>query len=316
MHPEYKQYINPGALRRMSNVIRMGLTASRISLENAGIEQPGAIVIGSGLGCVQDTAKFLNQVISQNEQLLNPTPFIQSTHNTVSGQIALMLGCREYNLTFSQKSFSFESALLDAIMLSGENARRSILLGGIDEIVPESYKLMVESGCAKGSFEEDMFNSNTPGAVAGEGAAFFVLSGEKDAGSMARIDDLEILNGYRGTGELHNQLNTFLDRNGITPDEIDLVVSGRNGDVRFRGVFDEIEGHFKNSILSGYKHLVGEYDTAISFGLFLASRIIQFNDIPHAVRFNHMDRKKISKVLVFNGSKGQDFSFILLSNVA
>ena len=91
----------------MSPVIRMGLTASMVCMEKAGLEKPDAILVGSGLGCVRDTAKFLNQVIDNQELLLNPTAFIQSTHNTVSGQIALMLGCRAYNLTFSQNNHLF-----------------------------------------------------------------------------------------------------------------------------------------------------------------------------------------------------------------
>ncbi len=153
LNPDYKQFINPASLRRMSKVIRMGLTASKVCLEAAGISNPGAILIGSGLGCVQDTARFLNQVIDNNEQLLNPTAFIQSTHNTVSGQIALMLGCKEYNLTFTQKTISFETALLDAILLLEEGSAGDILVGGIDEIVEESYDLMVRSGCVKPGLE-------------------------------------------------------------------------------------------------------------------------------------------------------------------
>ncbi len=67
-------------------------------------------------------------------------------------------------------------------------------------------------------------------------------------------------------------------------------------------------------MVTAYKHLVGEYDTAVAFGTYLASRIIQSNDVPLAVRMNDVVREKISKVLVFNGSKGRDFSFILLSD--
>ncbi len=315
LHPEYKQFINPGSLRRMSNVIRMGLTVSRSCMEKAGLEKPGAIIIGSGLGCVQDTAKFLNQVIDQDEQLLNPTAFIQSTHNTVSGQIALLLGCREYNLTFSQKSLSFESALMDAILLLDEKETGNVLVGGIDEIVEESYSLMLKSGCAKASLEADILNSKTPGAVPGEGAAFFLLSGEKQPGSLARMDDMEVINRSLGLHALKEQLSAFLSRNGTSEADIDLLITGRNGDAGSSEIYQGIEDVFTHSVIAGYKHLVGEYDTASAFGMSLASRIIHQNKVPRTIRLNKVAKDKISSCLLFNHSANRDFSFILLSKV-
>jgi 3-oxoacyl-[acyl-carrier-protein] synthase II len=312
-HPDYKQFINAGSLRRMSKVIRMGLATAKACLEQAGTRQPDAILIGSGLGCMEDTAKFLNQLIENNEQLLNPTAFIQSTHNTVSGQIALMLGCRNYNLTFSQKSISFETALLDAMLRLREPGFGDILVGGLDEIVDESFELMVQSGCVKRLKEDSRTKLSTPGAFAGEGATFFMLSDTKTGSSLARLNDLEIINRCPDTLELKGKLENFLARNGLSAEGIDLVVSGANGDDRYKGIDDQVNGWFEKSILAGYKHLVGEFDTASAFGLFLGARIIRDNSVPDAVRINRINRKKISKVLVYNHSKGRDFSFILLS---
>ena len=311
--PDYRQYINPASLRRMSRVIRMGLTASRVCLEKAGIDQPDAILIGSGLGCVQDTARFLNQVIENREQLLNPTAFIQSTHNTVSGQIALMLGCRNYNLTFSQRTISFETALLDAIMLLEEEGTGHILLGGVDEIVGESYDLMLRSGCISAGPLKDVQDSRSGRPVAGEGAAFFLLSDTPGEGSLARIDDLEIIHSCRDSDELKGLLESFLSRNGLSLDEIDLLVSGRNGDARFSGFHNRISSLFEGSVVTGYKHLVGEYDTASAFGTCLAARIIHENRVPPAVILNNASRDQISKGLVFNYSKNRDFTFTLVS---
>ncbi len=313
LHPDYRQYINPGSLRRMSKVIRMGLTASRVCLENAGISQPDAIIIGSGLGCVQETARFLNQIIDQNEQLLNPTAFIQSTHNTVSGQIALMLACKAYNLTFTQKTISFETALLDAMMLLKEDGVSHVLLGGIDEIVEESFRLMVRSGCAKERMGDDILNSATGGAVAGEGATFFVLSDASSGGSLARIDDLEIISRCQGFDLLKARIESFLSRNGLSVEEIDLLVTGKNGDARFSGIYDQVGQLFAGSITAAFKHLVGEYDTSSAFGTFLASKIIQENRVPDAARMNGVLKGHISRALVFNYAKNRDFTFTLLS---
>jgi Beta-ketoacyl synthase, N-terminal domain len=301
LHPQYKEYINPSALRRMSPVIRMGLAASKICMAEAGIETPDAILVGTGLGCVRDTAKFLNQIIDNGEQLLNPTAFIQSTHNTVSGQIALMLGCRKYNLTFSHNSISFESALLDGMLLLDDGEAHNILLGGIDETVDESFQLMQKSGCLKGP--------------AGEGSNFFVLSSHSSERSMARVDGVEILNHCEDSGEITRQTHAFLASKGLDVSGVDLFVSGRNGDVRYHDLYSQQEQLFDPAKVVRYKHLVGEYDTATGFATWLASRIIKDNVIPDvfASRISMPERGPIRRVLLFNQNKGRDFSWILLS---
>ena len=55
----FKEFINPMALRRMSKVVKMGLAASKIVMSDAQLEMPGAIITGTGQGCKQDTEKFL-----------------------------------------------------------------------------------------------------------------------------------------------------------------------------------------------------------------------------------------------------------------
>ena len=73
----------------------------------------------TGLGCLEDTEKFLSSIYTNEEKLLNPTPFIQSTHNTVAGAIALAIKCHGYNATYTHRGFSFESALEDALIATG-----------------------------------------------------------------------------------------------------------------------------------------------------------------------------------------------------
>jgi 3-oxoacyl-(acyl-carrier-protein) synthase len=114
--PVYKDYLPGDMIRRMSHVIKMGVTAGKICLADAGCTMPDAIITGTGLGCLEDTEKFLINMIKNNEEFLTPTSFIQSTHNTVSAQIALILKCHNYNFTYVHRGFSFESALFDSFI--------------------------------------------------------------------------------------------------------------------------------------------------------------------------------------------------------
>ena len=100
IEPDYKEFIDPKLIRRMSHVIKMGVAAAKDCLYKANTEMPGAITTGTALGCLEDTITFLTRIVEQNEELLPPTAFIQSTHNTVGAQIALMLKCHSYNNNF------------------------------------------------------------------------------------------------------------------------------------------------------------------------------------------------------------------------
>jgi hypothetical protein len=313
-HPDYKQFIPPASLRRMSPAIRMGMAASLSCMQRLDLEKPDAILVGSGLGCVKDTLKFLNQVIDQDEQLLNPTAFIQSTHNTVSGQIALALGCRAYNLTFTQKSLSFESALLEALLLAGEEPGRKILLGGIDEVTEESYALLEKSGCVKDAREKQSPDSHSPGALCGEGASFFVVSGVRPATDAVQVDDLMMVHSPSGPATVDKNLMEFLEKQGLTPGDITLVVSGRNGDSRQLDHYLRMERLFPQATLAAYKHLVGEWDTSSAFGLYLASRALLEGGLPGPCILRKGSGGTSRHALLVDQRKGKDYSFILLSS--
>lgn len=298
----------------MSGIVRMGIASSQLCLDHAGIEQPDAIVVGTGLGCVQDTLKFLKQVIENDENLLNPTSFIQSTHNTVSGQIALMMECKKYNMTFSQKAISFETALIDVSMLLKDKDAQHVLVGGIDEIVEESFSLLVQAGCAKAAWEDQVLKSTTPGAIAGEGATFFIMSSSEIDETQSRLDAVEIFNGCSSAKEVVSKLQEFLKSKGLSIADIDVLVSGKNGDVRYNKLYEDIHSLFDNSMVAAYKHLIGEYDTASAFGTYLASKIIYLNTVPESVRLNGQQKEKINRCLLVNYTRDHDLSCILLSD--
>ena len=290
VEPDYKNYINPSSLRRMSRMIKMGITAAKICLAEAGVEKPGAIITGTGLGCIEDTEKFIHSIIDNNEQLLTPTPFIQSTHNTVGGQIALLLNCHEYNFTYVHRGISFESALLDAILLIQENSTDNVLVGGIDELTDNSFLLLQQLG---------FYNSTT---TAGEGSAFFLLSGEKTSSSIAKISCLKTDSGKSDVKSIKQKINDCLYETGKTIDSIDLVLLGDSGNKKTDLICKELRKEiFKNSTVINFKKYCGEYHVASSFALGLA--------------VNRMREKSTSSpasVLIYNNFGGEDHSIILL----
>ena len=130
----------------MSRIIKMGVAAGSMALKQAGLSVPNGIITGTAYGCLDDTGIFLNKMIDNKEYALNPTPFIQSTHNTIGSQIALLLQCQGYNQTYTQGAFSFESALLDALLELTDSPSQSLLVGGVDEITAVSHALQKRFG--------------------------------------------------------------------------------------------------------------------------------------------------------------------------
>ena len=120
--PDYTQWIPAMQLRRMSKPVKMGVASAKMILEgNDG--DIGAINVATAYGLLQDSEIFLSKLVEQNEQMLNPTAFIQSPHNTVAGQIALSLSCPEHNLTYVHRGHSFENALTDILLVAKEKTR-------------------------------------------------------------------------------------------------------------------------------------------------------------------------------------------------
>jgi hypothetical protein len=130
---DYKAFIPPAALRRLSVVLKNSLCCAH----QLTTQYPNAldgIIIGTGLGCLNDTEKFLNTIYTSNTETLSPTAFIQSTHNTIAGQISLALQNHGYNMTHTQHCLSFETALADAMQLLNEDANTLMVGAGEEHI--------------------------------------------------------------------------------------------------------------------------------------------------------------------------------------
>src|SRR6478752_7339210 len=132
IEPDYKTHFSPVALRRLSRILKFSILTAQKSLQDAGLDMPDAIITGTGLGCLEDSEKFLRSVIECQEENLSPTAFIFSTHNTISGQIAMTLKCNRTNNTFSNRYFSFESALLESIFMLKDGDAQNVLVGCAD----------------------------------------------------------------------------------------------------------------------------------------------------------------------------------------
>jgi len=313
IEPNYKEFIPPAMIRRMSKTVKMSSVASTLALKEAGIEKPDSIIVGTGMGCSQDSEKFLKNVLENNEEFLTPTFFIQSTHNTVAGQIALGLQCHGYNFTYVNTSSALEFSLLDAKLQILDGEADNVLVGSTDEKTDRIMELYQLSNSIKKeeNLPSDYLNSKTEGVIWGEGCSFFVLGKEKNESSYAQLKDIQIINKLE-SDETEKFIQEFLVKNNLKNEEIDAVILGFSGDSKSDIYYKKALELFQNSSLLYYKHLSGEFNTASGFSTFMACQILKNQEIPKVMMINDIKKDEIKNVLLYNHLKGDDHSLIFL----
>jgi len=313
--PVYKEFLDPLQTRRLSRIIKMGITSARLCLRNAGCEMPDSIITGTGLGSVEDTEKILAE-LPKEEKFLNPTPFIQSTYNTISSQIAIYLRCHGYNSTYVHRTFSFESGLLDALLQLEEKSAENILVGGIDEMSLNHLMVTRRSGLWKTEIINnlELRKSMSPGAVAGEGSGYFMISASPVPGTYARITGVETIYKPSDFAFIKEKTIGFLQSNGLNLSDIDLIMVGVNGDDRWDGIYDAFTSNiFPGRPVSWFKHLCGEYHTATSFALWATANILKRQMYPPVMQLNDLQPLKIENILIYNQFRNINHSMILVS---
>jgi len=175
------------------------------------------------------------------------------------------------------------------------------LIGGLDEITDMTHRLLTRFGLYKRRpvSNLDLFLSGSKGTIAGEGAAFFLLTGKPSVNDHARLEGITTFYRPENIQEIEHHILSFLKLHQIDLKDIDLVITGRNGDEKG----DEIYNQLGRSVFSqkesiNYKHLCGEYPTSTAFALWLAVNSI---------------RNKIERILIYNHYQQTEHSLLLIS---
>lgn len=317
--PNYRNYINPVAIRRMSKLLKMGISTGMNALERAELEAPDAIITGTGKGSMLDMETFLMQMIEQEEEALTPTAFIQSTYNSVNGWLALQTKCTGYNQTYVHRGNSFETALLDTQMYLAESTDKKTVLSGCYEEITDDY-LIVKSKAGYWKKEliqnTDLYkNEESEGTLAGEGAASFVMSNEQ-GDAKCKIASVKTI-AVPTPSKITNALKQALSDASLGYGDIEVILCGLNGDVRYNGYYKDIlNSHSANTTLATFKHLCGEYDTASGFGLWTAVNILENNTLPESLIRKKGTSSEYKNILLVNHYMDTSASVVLLQSIS
>lgn len=295
IEPDSKEYIVPSEARRMSKILKRTICSAITALNQSEIKAPDAIVTGTGMGCMENSEKFLIDLSRFGENCLKPTLFMQSTHNTISSLIAIVLKNHGYNNTYSHKGISFDSALLDAWLQIKTGGIRSALVGSHDEVTPLIALVMEKA--------YPMYNFISETSVSA------MLSSKNDGvAPICEIEKVELL--YKPSiGELK-------DACGISEKSVLMVgVNGKSmNDCLYSDLIDTLE--YKIPILR-YKHLFGENFSSSALSLYVGAKLMERQFIPEHLILSGGDiiKDRIDEMVLVNHSDGTSWSVIKLRKV-
>jgi hypothetical protein len=194
-----------------------------------------------------------------------------------------LLQSNGYNNTFSHRSFSFESGLLDAQLLLNEEEIKVALVGAVDELTVDSFEILNKLGYYKDK-------------MAGEGASFFVLTPKKEEHSIAKLKAVKFYSNY-SINEMKINTSNFLIENGI--DKVDKLIIGsskKNIELADVAMIETLKME-KNTLF--FKNLCGEFPSSNGFAFGLGCTILK--------------KENLKDILIYNQYDSNNHSFILLS---
>ena len=289
--PNFRDWLPPLESRRMGKIMRRAIVTALKVMNDSGIATPDAVITGTGLGCIENTELFLDQLCREGEEMLKPTYFMQSTHNTISSLIAIKTKCHGYNSTYSHKSISFESALMDAFTQMKLGDISTAMVTGNDEMTPSYFNILQRSG----------YVGQEGQVTAGEASVSMMLSTE-GKGALCEVEKVSL-----AFGEFH--LEQLVD-------SADAVMMGYNGNQENDAVYDRLTADIAHLPVLQYKNIFGECYSASALGIYAAAHCLKQGSAPAFMRMDGADEPmKLQRLLVVNHSDGQSFSGILLKKV-
>lgn len=295
IEPNTKEFMSPAEARRMSKILKRTICSAFAALNKAGVNQPDAIITGTGMGCMENSEKFLVEMSNFGEHCLKPTLFMQSTHNTISSLIAIMLKCHGYNNTYSHRGISFESALLDAWLQIKSGSIQTALVGSHDEVTPFSARILEKT------FPIYKFISET-------NVSIVASSKYNDINPLCEIISVELLHQPKPQ-EIADLIETESDI---------ALMMGLNGtdenDMPYLKVLEELPN--VGTIIK-YKHLFGENFSSSAIAFYAAAHMLSKQVIPDYMLhlMNSTPELAIKEMILINHSDEADWSVVKLKRV-
>lgn len=269
LDPNFRDWLNPLESRRMGKILKRALVTAQKVMHDSGVQQPDAVITGTGLGCIENTELFLDQLCREGEEMLKPTYFMQSTHNTISSLISIHDHLHGYNTTYSHKSVSFDSALLDAFTQLRLGDIQTALVTGNDEMTPSYFSILQRAGYV-----------GQPGQVAAGETSVAMMLTTDPADALCEIEEVSM--------SVRDAQQPFAPA--------DLLVLGTNGVPQNDQLYREVAQHMPGVETFEYKRLFGESYTVSGLGIYAAAHLLSQGRAGRVLFVNHSDNLNVTSV--------------------
>lgn len=287
IEPDTKGLILPAEARRMSKILKRTVCTSITALNHSSIREPQAIVTGTGMGCIENSEKFLVDLCTYGENCLKPTLFMQSTHNTISSLVAIILKCHGYNNTYSHKGISFESALLDAWIQMRGGMISNALVGSHDEVTPFMNLVM------RRTHPEYTFVSEASMAA--------VLTTSPSDQNLCEVAEVRLFHRPR--------LEDVAEAIGDSP----ALMLGVNGHELTDTPYLSLLSLLPHSpLLLHYKPLFGDNFSASALGFYAACKLLATGSLPSHMLYRPTEQPLPDEITLLNHCDGTVWSLVRL----
>lgn len=300
----YRNYLSPMEARRMAPIMKRALATAMEAIKQSGIEHPEAIITGTSIGSLDYTERFLSSIVENGEQLLKPTFFMQSTHNTVGSMLGIYTKTHGYNTTYSHGAISFDLALQDAYTQMQLGKVSNALVCGNDEMVDSYYELLAKTG----------YVGVVGMCPCGELSVSIMLNTKSDGGSLCQLAGVDVFSGLQ-TERVEQRVKQLLDMVGLTISDIDVVFTGVNSNKENDDHYEQITQRlFTGTPLAGYKQVFGENFTSPALAVYAATHCLNKGTVPTFMYYDNAPSADLKprNILLINQKQGKDCSLILL----
>jgi 3-oxoacyl-(acyl-carrier-protein) synthase len=236
-----KEFIPPMKMRRMNTLSRLGLSAAKLALRDAGIEalDPATgVALGTAFGPVQTSVDYMQEYVEKGAALAPPQLFAESVANAPGSHIAIELGLRGFNVTITQRESSALAAAMYASSQIVKGMAPAALIGGVEEVNEMIFSVLDRIGALRSTAD------GGPGIAIGEGSAVLIAGktgsskvyGYLAGFGIARDTTASISDWGNDPKAVVTAMESALDDAGIRRGDVGSIYASANGNARGDGL--------------------------------------------------------------------------------
>jgi 3-oxoacyl-[acyl-carrier-protein] synthase II len=182
-----EDYIEPKEIKKMDIFIHYALAATRIALDDAGLEiseengERVGVIVGTGLGGLTSIEKYHKVLLERGPQRMTPFFIPMLIANEASGQIAIHVGAKGPNLCVVTACATGSHSIGEAFRCIQYGDADAIIAGGVEATITPlavgGFNAMKAISTRNDEPERASrpFERDRDGFVMGEGAAIMIL---------------------------------------------------------------------------------------------------------------------------------------------